>query len=219
MDAFPPDEAIKTEPDLPRVSEPVGALATADNGMTPETRAAWEAKRQEQKFRRLRRKEREREGEIEELNITPMLDMMTIILVFLLKSYNSSTVSVSISNDLLPPISSTRLEPAETATITITKTELTVGDKPAVDLVDWQVPETAKNPKSDLLITPVADLLKKEVDRQKFIAKYNKSATFDGMLSIIGDKDVPYKLLYSVLATAGSQELSNYKFVVLKQGQ
>jgi biopolymer transport protein ExbD len=219
MDAYPPDEGQKTEPDLPRISGPVAALATADGGMTPEKRAAWEAKRQEQKFRRLRRKEREREGEIEELNITPMLDMMTIILVFLLKSYNSSTVSVSISSDLLPPISSTRLEPAETATITITKTELTVGDKPAVDLVDWQVPETAKNPKSDLLITPVADLLKKEVDRQKFIAKYNKSATFEGMLSIIGDKDVPYKLLYSVLATAGSQELSNYKFVVLKQGQ
>ena len=31
--------------------------------------------------------------------------------------------------------------------------------------------------------------------------------------------DVPYKLLYSVLATAGQAELSNYKFVVLKQGQ
>ena len=35
---------------------------------------------------RKKRKERESEGEIRELNITAMMDMMTIILVFLLKS-------------------------------------------------------------------------------------------------------------------------------------
>ena len=213
----------KTEPDLPKVA-PRAAAPAADSGeshggMTDEQRSAWEAKRQEQKFRRLRRKEREREGEIEELNITPMLDMMTIILVFLLKSYNSSTVSVSISNDLLPPSSTTTLEPAETATITITKSEITVGDKPALDLNNWEIPASAVNPKAPLLITPVRDLLKKEVDRQKYIAKWNKSAKFEGLLSIIGDHDVPYKLLYSVLATAGQEELQNYKFVVLKQGQ
>jgi biopolymer transport protein ExbD len=42
---------------------------------------------------------------------------------------------------------------------------------------------------------------------------------FEGLLSIIGDRQVPYQLLFSVLATAGQAELSNYKFVVLKQGQ
>ena len=198
---------------------PTPAAIRESHEMTPEERSAWEAKRQEHKFRRLRRKEREREGEIEELNITPMLDMMTIILVFLLKSYNSSTLSVSMSNELLPPSSSTSLEPAETATITITKSEITVGDKPAVDLINWEVPVAATNPAAPLLITPVSDLLKKEVDRQKFIGKWNQSAKFEGLLSIIGDREVPYKLLYSVLATAGQNELSKYKFVVLKQGQ
>ena len=37
---------------------------------------------------RKKRKEREAAGEIKELNITAMMDMMTIILVFLLKSYS-----------------------------------------------------------------------------------------------------------------------------------
>ena len=188
-------------------------------GMTAAERDAWEAKRVEHKFRRLRRKEREAEGEIEELNITPMLDMMTIILVFLLKTYNTSTVSVAISGDLLPPSSTTTLEPAETTTITITKSEITVGDKPAVDLVDWEIPAAAQNPRAPLVITPVLDLLKKDVERQKYIGKWNKSVQFEGLLSVIGDKGVPYKLLFSVLATAGQAELANYKFVVLKQGQ
>ena len=189
------------------------------SGMTQAEHEAWEAKRIEHKFRRLRRKEREAEGEIEELNITPMLDMMTIILVFLLKTYNTSTVSVAISNDLLPPSSSTTLEPAETTTITITKSEITVGDKPAVDLVNWEIPAAAQNPRAPLVITPVLDLLKKDVERQKYIGKWNKSVQFEGLLSVIGDKGVPYKLLFSVLATAGQAELANYKFVVLKQGQ
>ena len=186
-------------------------------GMTPEQRSQWEAKRQESKFRRLRRKKREAEGAIEDLNITPMLDMMTIILVFLLKSYNSSAMSVSISNDLLPPSSSTTLDPAETATVTITKSEITVGEKPAVELTNWLIPPAATHPRAPLIITPVMDLLKKEVERQKYIAKWNKTAQFEGLLSIIGDKDTPYSVLFSVLATAGQAELANYKFVVLKQ--
>jgi biopolymer transport protein ExbD len=186
--------------------------------VTPAEHAAWEEKKQERKFRRLRRKAREAAGEIEDLNITPMLDMMTIILVFLLKTYNTSTVAVSISNDLLPPSSTTTLEPAETSTITITASEITVGDKPAVALDHFELPPGATLNGSPV-IAPVLDLLKKEVDRQKFIGKWNKSVQFEGLLSIIGDRQVPYKLLFAVLATAGQAELSNYKFVVLKQGQ
>jgi biopolymer transport protein ExbD len=223
------DQLADTNPSMPPTSSTPpprrpasvrGAQGVQDAGpMTPEQRKAWEAKRQEHKFRRLRRKAREAEGEIEDLNITPMLDMMTIILVFLLKSYNTSTVSVAISNDLLPPTSSTTLEPAETTTVTVTKTEITVGDKPAVALANFEVPASATNPRAPLIITPVLDLLKKDVERQKFIGKWNKSVQFEGLLSIIGDKGVPYKLLFSVLATAGQAELGNYKFIVLKQGQ
>ncbi len=186
--------------------------------MTGAEREAWTAKQEERKFRKLRRKAREAEGEIEDLNITPMLDMMTIILVFLLKTYNTSTVSVALSNDLLPPSSTTRIEPAETTTITITANEIAVGDKAAVELTNWELPAGVTQNGSPI-IAPVLDLLKKDVDRQKYIGKWNKSVPFEGLLSIIGDRQVPYKLLFSVLATAGQAELSNYKFVVLKQGQ
>ena len=178
--------------------------------MTP-----WEEKRQERKFRRLRRKAREASGEIDELNIVPMLDMMTIILVFLLKTYNTSAVSVAIAPDLTPPSSSTQLEPSETSTVTITSSEITVGDKPAVELSNFELPAGVSGP----ILAPVLDLLRKDVDRQKYIGKWNRNVQFEGLLSVIGDRRVPYKLLFSVLATAGQAELSRYKFVVLKSGQ
>jgi len=214
MDSKPADQQAEKITKVP--GSPAAGIP--DHGMSAAQREAWEAKRQEQKFRRLRRKAREAEGEIEDLNITPMLDMMTIILVFLLKSYNTG-ISPTMSADLLPPSSTTMLDPVEAATVTITKSEISVGDKTAVLLNNWTVPAAALNPKQQLFITPVQELLKKEVDNQKKIAKNNKQQQFEGLLSVIGDRDVPYKLLFSVLATAGQDELSNYKFVVLKQGQ
>jgi len=190
--------------------------------MTAGERKAWEAKREENRFRRFRRKAREAAGEIAELNIVPMLDMMTIILVFLLKTYNTSAVSISINADLTPPVSTSGLDPAETSTVTITSHEVSVGDKPAVPLRNYEVPDGAVRPDAPLVITPVLDLLKKEAANQKFIGKWNKKnkdAQFEGLLSVIGDRHVPYKLLLSVLTTAGQAEFSNFKFVVLKQGQ
>ncbi len=57
--------------------------------MTTATQPSPEQLRREKEsraYRKARRKQREAEGEIRELNIVAMMDMMTIILVFLLKS-------------------------------------------------------------------------------------------------------------------------------------
>src|SRR3954447_11366873 len=88
---------------------------------------------------RKRRHERAAEGEIKELNITAMMDMMTIILVFLIKSYASSAVTMTASEDLKPPISTTRLTPKDTIAVTITPKHVLVGDKSKVDLQNGQL--------------------------------------------------------------------------------
>src|SRR3954466_9011098 len=83
---------------------------------------------------RKKRKEREAAGEIKELNITAMMDMMTILLVFLLKSFASSSASVTASEDIRPPVSSTRASPKDTVAVTITPKNILVGDKEVVRL-------------------------------------------------------------------------------------
>ena len=45
------------------------------------------------------------------LNITSMMDMMTIILVFLLKSYSTQDISIAPSEDLELPVSTVRRHP------------------------------------------------------------------------------------------------------------
>jgi biopolymer transport protein ExbD len=164
---------------------------------------------------RKKRKEREAEGEIKELNITAMMDIMTIILVFLIKSYSTSSVTVTASEDVRPPVSSTRLTPKDTVAITVTPKFILVNDKKQVELGAGMT--LAKESVQGKLILALDASLKKEVEKLKYIAERNAGAPFSQEVSVIGDKRIPYELLSAVLYTAGQNELSNFRFVVISK--
>ena len=163
---------------------------------------------------RKKRIERDNAGQIRELNIVAMMDMMTIILVFLLKSYTASAISLTQSEDIKPPVSSTRATPRDTVAVTITPKDILVGDRVVVALEHGQVPPSALNGR---LVVPLDQALRKEVEKLKYIAERNPAAPFSKELSVIGDRRIPYDLLLTVLYTAGQNELENYRFVVLQK--
>ncbi|WP_375765942.1 biopolymer transporter ExbD [Archangium gephyra] len=162
---------------------------------------------------RKKRKEREAAGEIKELNITAMMDMMTILLVFLLKSFASSSAAMTASEDVRPPVSSTRATPKDTVVVTVTPKNILVGEKEVLRLAQGQIPPEALQGR---VVMPLDAQLKKEVEKLKYIAARNPAAPFSGELSIIADKAIPYDMLLTVLYTAGQNELENYRFVVLQ---
>ena len=169
-------------------------------------------------YRRARRKAREAEGEIRELNIVAMMDMMTIILVFLLKSYQASAINVNMSADLTIPQSTTQLHPQENITVTVSLKEVAVNDRRVVDVQGGLIPAAAKEGRraDAFYVGAIYDALKKEVDKQKYIARYNKDAPFAGRINVVADRKIPYRTLMEVLYTAGQAELGEYKFMVLK---
>ena len=169
-------------------------------------------------FRRAKRKARAAEGEVSELNITAMMDMMTIILVFLLKSYQASAINVNMGADLTIPQSTTQLHPQENITVTVSLREVAVNDRKVVAVAGGAIPAAAKEGgRADAFyVGAIYDALKKEVDKQKYIAQYNKDAPFTGRVNVVADKKIPYRTLMEVLYTAGQAELGEYKFMVLK---
>ena len=173
------------------------------------------------RYRSARRKAREAAGEIKELNIVAMMDMMTIILVFLLKSYSASAINVNMGENLAIPVSTTQLVPQENITVTVAMNEIAVNDR--VVLRDGMsaglIPAAAKEGgKADAFyVGALYDGLKKEVDKQKYIAQYNRNAPFTGRVNVVVDRKVPYRTLMEVLYTAGQAELGEYKFMVLKK--
>ncbi len=169
-------------------------------------------------YRKSRRRAREAAGEIKELNIVAMMDMMTIILVFLLKSYQASVINVNMSADLAIPASTTQLHPQENITVTVSMKEVAVNDRRIVDVQAGVIPAAAKEGgRADAFyVGAVYDAMKKEVDKQKYIARYNPDAPFSGRVNVVADKKIPYRTLMEVLYTAGQAELGEYKFMVLK---
>ncbi len=182
---------------------------------SPEARAR---QKREREFRRSRRRARDAAGEIKELNITAMMDMMTIILVFLLKSYSASPLAVNLSDELKLPVSTSQVPTQENIKVTISMREVTVNDRSTVKVENGAIPAGYKEQgRADAFyVGAIYDALKKEVDKQKYIAQYNRSAPFTGRLNVIADRRIPYRTLMEVLYTAGQAELGEYKFMVLK---
>ena len=196
---------------MTRMSDATSRLATVGR----------EAEKEKRAYRRARRKVREAEGEIRELNIVAMMDMMTILLVFLLKSYQTSTVNVNMGENFQMPVSITQNHPEENITVQISLDELVVEQKKVLDLENGVIPADAKQggKAEAYLVEPVYAALKREVDRQKEIARRSEDAPVTGRLNVVADKRITYRTLMEVLYTAGQAELSEHKFTVLKAGQ
>ena len=165
-----------------------------------------------------------REPEIDFLNITAMLDLMTIILVFILKSLSASTTAIPQNADLQLPASIMTKEPGEDGVlIRISKTQITVDDTPdpIVTYADVrQLGQTgidARHKRSgpnDLYIQPLANSLQSYREKDKRIRQQlgKDASTSDAI--IVADETVPYRVLFEVLYTAGQSEFGRYHLLL-----
>jgi biopolymer transport protein ExbD len=165
-----------------------------------------------------------REPEIDFLNITAMLDLMTIILVFLLKSMSASSASIPQSKDLTLPNSIITTEAAQEGTvIVISKTQILVGDDPnpvvllpgpeqlAQSGVDARYKRSGPN---DMYIVPLANALSNARDTDKKIRAAKGQDTSSSEAIIVADTTTPYRLIIEVLFTAGQAEFGKFHLMV-----
>lgn len=176
------------------------------------------------RFKRELRREvnrRHHEPEIDFLNITAMLDMMTIILVFLLKSMSQSSASLPQSGDLTMPKSVLTTEASqEGVAVLISRSQIIVDDN-----VVCSVPPDATHGlegkykragSGDLYVVPLANALQswRERDRQVRIATGKDPSSSEAI--VIADSGTPYRLLTEVLFTLGQSEFSKFHLMVLQ---
>jgi biopolymer transport protein ExbD len=164
------------------------------------------------------------EPEINFLNITAMLDIMTIILVFLLKTLGESSAAVPQSDDLRLPASIMKKQPAqEGVLVTISKTQILVGDDKILTLpgreslaqagVDARFKRGGPN---DLFIVPLGNAL---MSARKTDIAIRRAKGLDPSSSeaiVIADKGTPYRLLMEVLFTLGQSEYGKYHLMVIQ---
>ncbi len=179
----------------------------------PTSQAMYDATR---KRRAGKRRKRNHSDDVTYLNITPMLDMMTIILVFLIKSFASSSSNVSVANLTLPH-STTELEVAEAIQLIVTPSEIMLDQKVVAALDgsgNLKVADLPDGP-NGYLIQPLYDTLADRAEYFKRIQEYG-GAQFVGRIAVIADREISYRTIFKVLYTAGRAEFGRFKLFVQK---
>lgn len=140
------------------------------------------------------------------LQLTSMMDMFTIILVFLLKTYSTQGQLINPSQDLTLPTSAVQ-NPVELGLdVTVSGDWILVNDKP--------VEQTANLETLDGFIIPrlQEEVMKYAREAEKMQVKYG--AAFSGKVTIQGDKNLPYRDLIKVMATCGQSNYPNMRLIV-----
>jgi hypothetical protein len=154
-----------------------------------------------------------------------MMDMMTIILVFLLKSYSTEDISVAASDDLKIPVS-TSVKPTKLAVnVIVSRVDITVDGEWVLDLeqsvdedTSEEVIQVPDDEKRGQLITKLFDRLleKAETAKDLGVRTGNNDFEFKGEVLLQCDKRLPFNVVRQVMFTAGQAQFGNFRFVVVK---
>lgn len=169
----------------------------------------------------IRRKLRKIEAPDEQsLNIYPLMDVMTILLVFMIMQFAQEAANVVESAELQIPYSTSRAELEQALPLQISRGDITVDGRRVLTLRNGMVdPSQKQGGGTGFLITPLHNVLIQHRDRLKLIAQRLPSQPFTGTVQIIADKRTPFRTLSEVIYTLGQAEFSNIHFVVLQSSQ
>jgi biopolymer transport protein ExbD len=149
-----------------------------------------------------------------DLNLTSMMDMFTIILVFLIFSFSSQDQNLKLDPDISLPESTAAIEFKWAINVNLTPTELRVEGN-AIAKVKKGKFAGVKIDKEKKRVMPLYNLLKKfkEIESQE---KVNPTGD-ETVISFQADKNLPFEVLDLVMKTSAQAGYPNFRFVVLKK--
>ena len=163
--------------------------------------------------RSIRNKRKRDKKEVIDVDITSLLDILVILLVFLLKSYNSSGVTLTIPKGIELPVSESISLNNPGVMIQVSKDKIFVDSETILD---------AENPPAQIYdqgkrrIIPLYNELVKKKEHIKAIAKQAPAAKpFSGIANLIIDKSLKYSYVKKIMYTCAEAGFKEYKVVVM----
>jgi len=160
--------------------------------------------------------------EIRHLNIMPMMDMMTILLVAFIFQAATTATSLSANSVQLPRSLSDDEIPEGAATLIITKTGIVVEGKSIVAVNNGDVDAAEKEGGSLGIKIPrltnfLAALHQEEEAKRRAEPGYDPAKAPPPELMIIADRTTPYRLLLQVMFSAKQKEAGYKRFRLIVQ--
>ncbi len=190
-----------------------------------------------EQYKKKVRKPRRPDAQDSPLNINSLMDIMTILLVFLLVSVTSDPLSIKQDDFLKLAHSTANFSPEDSIPATITKQAIVVDHKKIVkidctteagqqcqpedyaegDKNHYSIDKSFKEDgsESSFLIEPLYkkldDLVKQQKEENKELGR-----EFKGVFTIVCDQDIPFRIIAEVVHSAGRAGLSDLRFAIIK---
>lgn len=144
------------------------------------------------------------------LRLTSMLDMFTILIVFLLSNFSAEGQILTTPKDLQLPESTAQTPPRAAPIIMITKDVLVLDDKILRRVKDIDASE-------DLLIAPLFQELQQHRAFAEKLGELDVKLDFHGNVTIQADRGLPFGLLKKVMFTCGKAGYNDMYFAVRRE--
>lgn len=168
-----------------------------------------------------------------ELQLTSMMDVLVIIVVFLLKSYSATLNTFSTVPGMQLPISKSEDSPPDSLQVIITPEAMTFENERILEFVQTAASLDSTDARYEFRrtdldegnrrIVPLYDALIKARDKAELLRARSKSRDekgnplpFEGILAIQADKRVQYDTVRRVMYTAAAAGYKVFRFLAIR---
>ena len=151
------------------------------------------------------------------IQITSMVDMFVILLVFLLKSYSTSPVNITPKAGLSIPQSTATADPVDVVKLIVAEDGVFVEEKKVMALEHGRVPAANVDRGDASFLRPVFEALDERAKLAKSISKVNDSFEFDGKVLLQADRNLSYEVLQKVMYSSMMAGYADVKLAVAQK--
>jgi biopolymer transport protein ExbD len=144
------------------------------------------------------------------INLVSMMDIFTILVFFLLVNSNEVEVLPN-AKDIVLPDSTAEEKPRESVVVLLTDTQVLVQGRPVAEL--------ARVNASDALIIPELKAALEDQAGRAILAAAGDDAIADREVTIMGDREIPYRLLKKIMATCTAADYGRLSLAVLQKAE
>jgi biopolymer transport protein ExbD len=148
-----------------------------------------------------------RRGGLHGMNaLIPMIDMLTILVVYLLVHAADYEILPNMKSIQIP-LSASETKPRETVTVLITKETIFVNGTALANVADLKA-------RHDAVIEPLRKVLRAEADKRVLKDPDDPSSH---EVTVLADKDLPYSFLKTILSTCTAAEYGKVSLAVIER--
>jgi len=144
------------------------------------------------------------------LTLTSLVDLFTNLVLFLLYNFSGEAAAIPSAERMKLPESLAQLAPHTTLTIMITQSDILLDGIKVAEI------ETVMK-ESDLLIPALKKEMDYSAERGKYFANLNGGKPFEGRVTILGDKQIPFRLLEKVMFTCSQAQFGQIDLAVIQK--